>query len=217
MDVETMQKPIRNRLLGVCAAVLLLAGTTAHAALLNTGTTLFPAPAEANPSPGATQVTSITVPFASPGAFTGSLTSTVFTNDTTNPFGSNRLTFVYQLSNAAASNNVLARLVLDSFGGFQADASYQTGTGVAPTLIDRLTNPDIGFSFLGGGTNPGPLRPGDTSARLVVQTNATLFGASNGSVIDGAQVNVSALGPFVPEPASLGVIALAGLALIRRR
>ncbi len=217
MDVEIMQKRNGNRFVALCAALVLLAGTTAQAAVLTTGNTLFPAPAEAGqPSPGATQVAVVSVPFAAPGNFSGILTSTAFTNDSTNPFGANRLTFVYQIANNAGSPNVLARGVFDSFVGFQSDASYQAGTGVAPTLVDRLTAGDIGWSFNAAGA--GPIPAGASSARLVVQTDATFFGASNASIIDGAQVTgIPALGPAIPEPTALGALALAGLVLRRRR
>src|SRR5688500_8102778 len=185
MDVEIMHKRNGTRFVALCAALVLLAGTTAQAALLTTGNTLFPAPAEAGqPSPGATQVATISVPFAAPGNFSGILTSTAFINDTTNPFGPSAHTFVYQVTNNAGSSNVLARFVSDTFASWQTDVSYQAGTGVHPTLVDRLTAGDIGWSFNAAGS--GPIPAGASSARLVVQTNAPFFGAANGSIIDGA-------------------------------
>ena len=219
MDVEMMQKRIGNRLVAVCAALVLLAGTTAHAALLTTGNTLNPAPQEAGqPSPGAVQVATISQPFAAPPNFSGVLTSTAFRNDTTNPFGLNALTFVYTVSNNQGSSNALARAVFDSFVGFQTDTSWD-GAGTRPARVDRLTAGDIGWSFdivPPGGA--GPILPGATSTRLVVQTDATFFGASNASVIDGAiATGIPAIGPAIPEPASLGALALAGLVLRRRR
>lgn len=219
MDVEMMHKRIGFRTVAVFAALVLLAGTTAHAALLTTGNTLNPAPQEAGqPSPGAVQVATTSVPFSAPGNFSGTLTSTAFRNDTTNPFGLNALTFVYQVSNNQGSTNALARAVFDSFGGFQTDASWD-GAGTRPARVDRLTAGDVGWSFdivPPGGA--GPILPGATSTRLVVQTDATFFGASNASVIDGAIVTgIPAIGPAIPEPASLGALALAGLVLRRRR
>ena len=217
MDVEMMHKRIGNRLVAVCAALVLLVGTTAQAALLTTGNTLSPAPQEAGqPSAGAIQVATVSVPFAAPGNFTGVLNSTAFRNDSTNPFGLNALTFVYTVANSQASQNALARAVFDSFVGFQSDASWDA-PGTRPARVDRLTAGDIGWSFdVAGGI--GPIQPGATSARLVVQTDATFFGASNASVIDGAIVTgIPAIGPAIPEPASLGALALAGLVLRRRR
>ena len=217
MDVENMHKRNGTRFVALCAALVLLAGTTAQAALLTTGNTLNPAPNEVGqPSPGATQVANISVPFAAPGNFAGTLTSTAFTNDASNPFGANRLTFVYTVANTQGSQNALVRAVFDSFVGFQTDASWD-GAGVRPARVDRLTAGDVGWSFdVAGGV--GPILPGATSARLVVQTDATFFGASNASVIDGAIVTgIPALGPAVPEPTALGALALAGLVLRRRR
>jgi hypothetical protein len=219
MDVEMMHKRIGFRTVAVFAALVLLAGTTAHAALLTTGNTLNPAPQEAGqPSPGAVQVATTSVPFSAPGNFSGTLTSTAFRNDATNPFGLNALTFVYQVSNNQGSTNALARAVFDSFVGFQTDASWD-GAGTRPARVDRLTAGDVGWSFdivPPGGA--GPILPGATSTRLVVQTDATFFGASNASVIDGAIVTgIPAIGPAIPEPASLGALALAGLMLRRRR
>ena len=217
MDVETMHKRIGFRTVAVLAAMVLLAGTTAHAALLTTGNTLNPAPQEAGqPSPGALQVANISIPFSAPGNFSGVLTSTAFRNDTTNPFGPNALTFVYQVSNNQGSANALARAVFDSFVGFQTDASWD-GAGTRPARVDRLTAGDVGWSFdIAGGV--GPILPGASSTRLVVQTDATFFGSSNASIIDGAIVTgIPAIGPAIPEPASLGALALAGLVLRRRR
>jgi hypothetical protein len=212
-----MQKRNGNRFVALCAALVLFAGTTAQAALLTTGSTLNPAPQEAGqPSPGATQVANISIPFSAPGNFSGTLTSTAFTNDATNPFGANALTFVYTVSNNQGSVNALARAVFDSFGGFQTDASWD-GAGVRPARVDRLTAGDVGWSFdIAGGV--GPIPAGATSTRLVVQTDATFFGASNASIIDGAIVTgIPAIGPAIPEPTTLGALALAGLVLRRRR
>jgi hypothetical protein len=200
----------------VVLGMMLLANASAQAALLPVGGTLFPAPAGPGPSGGAVQLASTGfVPFVSPGSFSGTLRSSVFSNDANNPFGPNSMTFVYELSNDAVSNNAIARMTLGSYTGFQTDGSYVAGAGLPPTLIDRLTADVVGFSFTQFG--PGPLVPGSSTARMVIHTDAPTFIASTAAVIDSGQVSgIVALAP-IPEPASLSLLALSGLAVLRRR
>jgi hypothetical protein len=216
MGAEMMHSSVSRKFLGFIAVLaLLLCGASAQAALLNTGNTLFPVPGEVDPV-GGVVVGTLTTPFAVPGFFTGSITTNVIRGDTTNPNGANALTFTYKLNNAAASPNAIARVTLDTFTGFTTDVSYQTpASGVIPTLADRLAANVVGFSYNGIGA--GPIFPGTSSALMVVQTNATLFGAGLANIIDSGAITVATLGPVVPEPAALGVLVLAGGALLRRR
>lgn len=185
----------------------------AQAALLPTGGTLFPAPGEPDPTGGAVVGGPLVSPFAVPGMFSGTLTSTVIAGDPSNPLGG--LTFTYVLSNDPGSANAMARVTVSSYAGFATDASYQLGTpGVPPTFIDRLTSDVVGFSFAGFG--PGPIAPGVSTAVLVVQTDAPAFGAGIASIIDSGAVTVASYAP-IPEPASLGLIGLAGALLLSRR
>jgi hypothetical protein len=214
MVVEIMRR-IRTRttaaILGAAAALVL--GTSADAALLNSGSTLFPAPGEVNPV-GGTVLANQTIPFLIPGFFDGTLTSTVIQGDTSNPFGG--LTFTYRLNNATTSPNAMARFTVGDFTGFQVDASFQSpGTGVAPTLIDRLTADVVGYSYSQAG-GPGPIFPNSSSGLMVVQTNAAAFAPTLANIIDSAAISILSFGP-IPEPGSLGVLAAGAVMLIRRR
>jgi hypothetical protein len=195
-------------------AVLSLFLSRASAAPLATGSTLFPAPGETDPT-GGIVVSSLTTPFNVPGFFQGSVLATVIANDPSNALGG--LTFTYQITNAPASPNAIARFTVNQYSGFGVDASYQLpATGLPPSLIDRTTADTVGASFSAVGQ--GVLFPGQTSARLVYQTNATSFGPATASIIDSGAITVATLGPAVPEPASVGVCGfVAAMALARRR
>ena len=219
MGVEIMRRRTLSKLSAAAAVVTALLGLApaSRAALLPPGGFLGPAPTgEPNDlGPGSAVVGTTTTPFSSAGFFTGSLTTTVYT-DTTNPFGAGKLTFVYQVTNNAGSNNPLTRLSVDSYAGFQTDASYISPGGWAPGSIDRPSAAVVGFNFGVGG--PGALPANTTSAQLVVQTDATTFGPAAVQVLGGGQANdIASYAPAVPEPASLGLIAAAGVFALRRR
>lgn len=218
MAVENMRRAVRKGALG--AAMLAFSAVPAQAALLNPGGTLFPAPAEANPAPGSVMLFSIPgQPFvATPAVFSGTLTSEVWTNDSSNPYGLNAMTFTYRITSDATSINNIVRLTVGGYTGFLTDGSYQDNAGLAPALIDRPTNAFVGFSFQGPPVGTGTLPPGASTAVLVMQTNAIAYQTALANVIDGGQANnVPSLGPAIPEPASLGLIGLAGGLLMRRR
>jgi PEP-CTERM motif len=194
--------------------LVLASATLAQAAPMNPGDTLFPAPGEPDPVGAALVVSSGALGFASAN-YTGTLTSNVYTNDASNPYGLGALTFTYLVADDATSINSLERLTVNGYTGFLTDASYQTpAAGVAPTLIDRGTADVVGFSFAGFG--PGVILPGQHSALLVVQTNATSYTTTIASVQDGTIAQVATYSP-APEPASLALTAIGLLAVARRR
>jgi hypothetical protein len=185
-----------------------------QAAPMNPGDTLFPAPGEPDPVGAALVASSGAQGFASAN-YTGTLTSNVYTNDASNPYGLGALTFTYLVADDATSINSLERLTVNGYTGFLTDASYQTpAAGVAPTLIDRGTADVVGFSFAGFG--PGVILPGQHSALLVVQTNATAYTTTIASVQDGTIAQVPTYSP-APEPASLALITIGFLAVACRR
>jgi hypothetical protein len=180
--------------------------------------TTTPPLAEETPVPSGTEVASLTAPYAGIG-FSGTLTSKVFSNDPTNPFGPTGLTFTYELANAASSVHVLHRLSASNFTGFSTDVSFGPGTGIRPHQADRSTADVVGFNFTEtafGGF--GVIQPGTQSRLLVVQTNATQHINSFASLINGGVSTVPSFSP-VPEPATwvLGSIGVLGIAAFIRR
>lgn len=171
---------------------------------------------EPDPVGGVLVAPVLTLPFVT-GTFSGTLTSMVISGDTTNALGG--LTFVYTITNNAVSPDAIHRLTVNGYNGFLTDASYQAAAAQKPTTIDRSVNGDvIGFGFIGAPLGFGELAPGATSTPLVVQTNAPAYRETFASVIDGTVTTVGTYSPVVPEPVTMGLMALGmGFVLVRRR
>ena len=201
----------------ILMAVAFLASTAiAQAAPLGVGGTLFPAPGEPDPVGASLVIGSGALPFVSPN-FSGTLTSNIYNNDSTNPFGPAALTFTYLLTNDNTSVNSLARLTVNGYLGFSTDASYQVpAAGVIPALIDRQSADVVGFSFVGPPLGQGVIMAGQRSALLVIQTNATTYGVTLASIQDGTIAQVPTYSPS-PEPAAMGLTAIGLLTVARRR
>ena len=147
--------------------------------------------------------------------FSGSLVSSVWTGDTSNPF--NGLTFTYQLTSSASSVNSIDRLTLNRFPGFLTDVGY-FGIGIVPARASRTFNGDlIAFVFEDGNFQPS-LAPGSSSPLLVIQTDSLVWALGNASIIDGATANVPAfVAQAVPEPTTFGLMVIGFAALAARR
>jgi len=205
----------------ILIAGILFAATGLRASPLAPCGTLFPAPSEFGPSPGATLLASTNVSFNSVSFTNGLLFSQVFANDTSNPLGG--LTFTYQVSIGTNSPQGVSDLSVGdpflNFQGFLTDGSYTNiAPGqVAPDFIKRTGDGEVihfNFSFFSPELNPG-----QTSSLLVIQTDATAFGVTHATVADGVgSVNISTWAP-VPEPgiAALGLIGALGFLVSRRR
>ncbi|MEX2140641.1 MAG: PEP-CTERM sorting domain-containing protein [Pirellulales bacterium] len=206
-------------------------GSVANAALLPVGGIQSPAVSEPDPL-NATRLQGGTVRFLGSG-FSGTLTSTVWTNDTSNPFGADRLTFTYLLTNDAASLYNLSQLGIASFAGNLTDVSYAPfellgGPPSVPLLrAVRPTADLIEFRFPDFSIpedTSGLLMPGRLSKLLVVQTDATAFSGTEAVVTTfatGSAVTVHSFAPLtaIPEPSALILAAIGAVglfALVRR-
>ena len=147
---------------------------------------------------------------AGPGAFSGTLTSKVFTGDPLNPYGG--LTFVYKIDIDAGSSPI-ERMTNINFAGMLTDVSYD-GAGVATNSTTRTFPTTVGWNFDLG------LLAGQSSAELIIQTNAAGVVISQANLIDGQVVSTPAYGPdgqIIPEPAALGLLGSVALMALRRR
>ena len=187
----------------------------AQAAPILNSAFVSPAPSEAGPVGASLVASSGPVAFAA-GTFSGTLTSEVWNNDSSNPFGATGYTFTYRLTNNSGSGHDVERLTISNYDSFSVDGSYQTGsTGVVPSAITRSSNGQVlGFNF-----NTPAIPGGSQSALLVLQTNATSHSATIAAIQNGTNAQVTSFAPLpVPEPATISVLALgAGAALLRRR
>jgi hypothetical protein len=212
----------------VANGVMLASSNIGHAALVSPGGTVAPTPIAGLP-PGDTLVVTETKPFTGTNAshtvvFTGTVTSSVYSDPANPDTGQPGLDFVYQLSNDATSLDPIDRLTVASFASFLTDLNYVVGTGaVSPTTGDSSVSPPgktIGFNFPVGGT---VVLPGQTTTMLVVETNAQTIAAGTASVIDGGSGSTQAEAPVavititVPEPATFGVLAVVGGFILGRR
>lgn len=194
---------------------MLFSAPAAWATPIVPGAVQFPAIAEPDPV-GATLVFSTGPLSFSSATLDGTLRSTVWSNDATNPFGPNALTFTYELSASLASIHDIVRLAVSNFDSFQTDASFNPASGVPPTFISRSLDGEVmGFSFIAPA-----LDAGQTASLLVVQTNATAFQSTTAFLINGTTASVSSLAPIaatVPEPSTIALALLGGLILVVRR
>ncbi len=203
------QNPIR-------LAVLLLAGivppAATEAAVLNPGAKL--ALHQAHEPQGAHLLAVTNCNFTSAN-LTGKLQSKVWVEDESNPFGG--LTFSYRLVNTGECEDFLGWFSLNGFAGLGVDVNY-SGGGVAPRTGTRSASGDvISFGFFDRDRDE-TFEPGASSAWLIVQTSAQIWGVNQSVGVGAESVAAVVFSPVVvPEPTTVALMALAGVVLLTRR
>lgn len=176
------------------------------------------------------------IPTALPGSFTSSLT--LLASETA-PFAisfgalstsgdgdswvyqtsGGTLDFLFQVTTNPGSNDQAETLSMALFGGFLTDVDYLTSTGVVPAGSTRSSDGNIvNFGFVPG------FDDGQSTAVLVIETNATSFTNGLLSIQDTGNDSVASFEPtgvpiLTPEPGTLVMLGygLLGLAGLRRR
>ena len=215
-----------SKVFGFAAGSLFLAiccfGSSATASIytVSPGTGITASPS-AFPA-GGTVVGNLSFSFTS-STIDGTVTSTVISGDTLNPYGG--LTFEYLLTLSGNSTDSASEMTAGSYAGFLTDVSYNPtvpsgGGGIAPSNFSRSGSVNNGdtLRFLWFNNNISPDQTGDL---IVVQTSAQNFHGAVGGVIDSQTANVNILAPAlgsIPEPAVGGLVAMGlGLLFVLRR
>jgi len=153
----------------------------------------------------------------------------VLTTHVVRETNSNQLSFYYQISNDITSPDSISAFTNTNFGGWitdvlqRDDAMAGIGGGsliVGTQAVSYATRglgagDDISFSLIPD-LGAGALEPGDTSWWHVIRTNAIDYTDGNTAIQNGGNANVLTFAP-IPEPATLGLVALGALTLLRRR
>lgn len=219
-----MKTNLKNFLIMV--SVVVVGTVPTQAALLGAGSTITMS-LEAE-SVCATIVTTASVPFASPN-FAGTLVSTVWSHDVSNPFGG--LTFTYQVFNDGLDgqgsstshqfnhgSDTLDRLTFSSYLGFLTDVNC-SGVGIVPfNAVRNGSGSQISFNFRDP-PEQSTLTPGHRSPLLIIQTDSAFWQNSIAMVVNANTVNVATFAPAaVPEPASatLALVCIAACWVGRR-
>jgi hypothetical protein len=232
--ISRTKSVIKSSLLVIATSAILQGGETALAVLLPTtggtgtptgtfslaGETLIPAD---------TMTNTYSHPLGHGLVFDFSLTTQVYANPNTGG-----LDFVYQVTNTGPNNataDTFERLTVNSYSSFATDVDYVAATGLigqpSPNLpipgdvpameVDRSTDGSVvGFELL------SPLTPTSETDLFVVRTSGTQVTLGSASLIDGFTGSVVTEVPFgtqvrLPEPTSLGIVAVSMGLLARRR
>ena len=196
----------------MAAVIYAAASITASAIPVLPGEFLIPPPDE--PAPFGLVVDQLITPFAGADV-QGTLISSVYDGDFLPGY-----TFTYEILVDFTSGHSVGQLSVGNFGLVFTDMSYSSALnplGVAPTYADRSSDGDVlhyNFSMLGGMGILG----GESSALLVVRTDARFYEPTVASVINSGAAEMQSFAPIaVPEPASMAMIGLVSAGIYFKR
>jgi hypothetical protein len=158
---------------------------------------------------------------SNPSLIIGTLTSQIFLD------ASNNYEYVYQVNNGSNAAGLPNPPFPDSFDSLTISKIASTvltsvgynnpGGDTDPTNANRDVNNNLNWNF----STYGLIAPGQSSDYLIVDTNTQNYRTGSASVIDDvtaeAMTQVPIYMPGVPEPASVGLLVLAGGMVLGRR
>jgi hypothetical protein len=207
----TIQQRIGPRV--IVGGIIFLLSVAAHASVLDPGDSIS---VHFAPEPRGAHLLAITnFHFPAESVFSGKLTSKVWADDESNPFGG--LTFSYRLVNTGKCDDALGWFSLRGFADLCVDVNYFAG-GVAPRKATRSESGAVvsfGFFDCHGDET---LEPGSSSAWLIIQTSGHAWGLLQAAGVGNEMVSVATFVPVVvPEPTVAVLVALAGVWKLARR
>ncbi len=150
--------------------------------------------------------------------FTGFATSYVVQYD-----GAGDLAFGFFVQNDASSHDAIERVTVTDFAGFSTVVANGDNTFVAPTVphayfATRSGNGSIlGFNWVVG-LGDGDITQGNEGRFVWIETDAKAYKDGQLSAIDGGVGTTDTYAPAaVPEPATMAVLGVGAVAMIRRR
>ena len=218
----------------VCVFSMLVGVTSvASAAPLAPGGTVDPVPfstSAGDPSLDGVIIASVVSPFVGLDVNNVVRFSGVLQSHVVRETASNRLSFYYQISNELNSLDAISQFTDTSFSGWATDVIQRTDAMAGiPLGSANIGNRPVSYATRGGGLGSdvtftliaapigaGTLAQGETSLWHVIRTNALDYTLGNTAIINGGNVNVQTFAP-IPEPATMGLVALGAVALLRRR
>lgn len=133
------------------------------------------------------------------------------------------LAFGFYFHNDATSKDSVERLTVTDFAGFGTAVANGDNTFTAPSVphayfATRSTNGSIlGFNWVVGNAD-GAIDPGEEGRFVWILTDAKAYKNGQLSAIDGGVGTTDTYAPAaVPEPATMAVLGVGAVAMLRRR